>query len=161
MYFSWKVQLFMQKVPLFMKTNKTSSMCVYMYHLHIHAPHAPWKYKIYLVGLPSVLYERPSQNERSVLNQQFLLLFRCFSVVFMYFSWKVLLFIKTNKTRSICVYTCTIYTCMHHQIPIKYNIYLFGLPSVLYETPGYNERSVLNQMFLLLFSVFHKKCQFS
>ena len=62
---------------------------------------------------------------------------------------------KTNKTRSIYVYTCTIYTYMHHQIPPKYNIYLVGLPSVLYETPGHNERSVLNQMFLLLFS---EKC---
>ena len=59
---------------------------------------------------------------------------------------------KTNKTRSICMYTCTIYTYMHHQIPPKYNIYLVDLLSVLYETPGHNERSVLNQMFLLLFS---------
>ena len=33
-----------------------------------------------------------------------------------------------------------------------------GLPSVLYETPGLNERSVLNQLFLLVFSVaFHEK----
>ena len=34
---------------------------------------------IYLVGLPSAMYERPGKNERSVLNQMFLLLFRCFS----------------------------------------------------------------------------------
>ena len=36
---------------------------------------------------------------------------------------------------------------IHQQVPPKYKIYLVGLPSVLYETPGYNERSVLNQMF--------------
>ena len=66
---------------------------------------------------------------------------------------------KTNKTRLICVYTCTIYTYMHHQIPPKYNIYLVGIPSVLYETPGHNERSVLNQMFLLLFSEKHNGFQ--
>ena len=66
---------------------------------------------------------------------------------------------KTNKTRSICVYTCTIYTYMHHQIPPKYNIYLVGIPSVLYETPGQNERSVFNQMFLLLFTEKHNGFQ--
>ena len=131
------------------------NMCVYMYHLHIHAPPNTTKYKIYLVGLPSVLYERPGQNERSVLNQLFLLLFMCFSCAFdekHHFSCKKChTFMKTNKTRSICVYTCTIYTYMHHQIPPKYKIYLVGLPSVLYERPGQNERSVLNQLFLLFF----------
>ena len=56
-------------------------------------------------------------------------------------------------------YMCTIYTYMHHQthvhhqIPPKYKIYPVGLPSVLYETPGPNERSVLNQLFLVLFIV--------
>ena len=53
-------------------------MCAYMHHLHIHAPHGlpiPQKYNIYLVSLPSVLYETPGHNERSVMNQQFLLLF--------------------------------------------------------------------------------------
>ena len=54
------------------------NMCVYIHHLHIHAPHAPPNthvhhqmpptYKIYLVGFPSELYEKPGQNERSVLN---------------------------------------------------------------------------------------------
>ena len=70
---------------------------------------------------------------------------------------------KTNKTMSICVYTCTIYTYMHHihhQIPPKYKIYLVGLPSVLYKTSGQNKRSVLNQLLLLLFSAFHRKCWF-
>ena len=56
-----------------------------MHHIHIHAPHAPTNthvyhqippnHKIYIVGLPSVLYETPGLNERSVLNQLFLLLF--------------------------------------------------------------------------------------
>ena len=145
----------MQKVPLFMKTNKTRSICVYtctiytyMHHMHHQIPP---KYKIYVVGLPSVLYERPGQNERSVLKQLFLLLFKCFSSAFH------VLFMKTNKTRSICVYTCTIYTYMHHmhhQIPPKYKTYLVGLPSVLYERPGQNERSVLNQLFFVTFQCF-------
>ena len=52
------------------------------------------------------------------------------------------------------MHSCAIYTYIHHQIPPKCKIYLAGLPSVLYETPGQNKRSVLNQMFLLLFSCF-------
>ena len=143
-----------QKCQLFMRR----SICVYTCTIYTYMHHQiPPKYKIYLVGLPSVLYERPGQNERSVLNQLFLLLFRCFSWKVPLFIQKVPLFMKTNKTRSICVYTCTIYTYMHHihhQIPPKYKIYLVGLPSVLYETPGQNERSVLNQLFLLLFMCF-------
>ena len=146
-------------------------MCAYMQHIHIHAPpnthvhhQIPPKYKIYLVGLPSVLYERPGQNERCV-ESAVLVLFSTFLVLFMkmpLFIEKVPLFMKTNKTRSICVCTCTIYTYMHHmhhQIPPKYNIYLVGLPSVLYETPGHNERSVLNLLFLLLFSEKHSAFQ--
>ena len=149
----------------------------------------PPKCKIYLVGLPSVLYKTPGLNKRSMLNQ----LFCWFSVLFIEsagFIQKVPLFMKTNKNRSVCVYTCTIYTYMHyhiptkmiykmfmktnkigsicvytctiytyiyhmhHQIPPKYKIYLVGLPSVLYERPSQNERSVLNQLFLLLFRCF-------
>ena len=136
------------------------NMCVYMHHLHIHALHAPLittKYKIYLVDLPSVLYERSGQNETSVLNQLFLWLSGAFHVLLMkapLFIQEVPVFMKTFKTRSICVYTCTIYTYMHHQIPPKYKIYLVGPPSVLYERPGQNETSVLNQLFLLLFRCF-------
>ena len=61
-------------------------------------------------------------------------------------------------------YVCTIYTNMHHQthvhhqIPPKYKIYPVGLPSVLYEMPGPNERSVLNQLF---FGAFHCAFHFS
>ena len=57
-------------------------MCVYMHHLHIHAPPITTKYKIYLVDLPFVLYERSGQNETSVLNQLFFVAFRCFSCAF-------------------------------------------------------------------------------
>ena len=135
---------------------KTTHMCAYIHHIHIHAPpntHVHHqilpKYKIYLVGLPSVLYERPYQNERSVLISCFC----CFSGVFQCFSWKVPLIMKTNKTRSICVYTYTIYTYMHHQISPKYKIYLVGLPSVLYARPSQNESAV--------FVAFHEKCHFS
>ena len=52
---------------------------------------------------------------------------------------------------NILVHSCTIYTYMHHQIPPKCKIYPVGLPSVLYETPGHNERSVLNQLSLFAF----------
>ena len=82
-----------------------------------------------------------------------------FQVLFMCFWWKhYFLYKKCNfswklKTRSICVYTCTIYTYMHHQIPPKYKIYLVGLPSVHYERPGQNETSVLNQLFFVAFQV--------
>ena len=72
---------FIQKVPLFMKTNKTRSICVYTCTTTYQEK------LIYLVGFPSVLYEGPGQNERPVLNQMFLLLFRCFSVLSMCFSW--------------------------------------------------------------------------
>ena len=72
------------------------------------------------------------------------------------------IFMKTNKIGSICVYTCTINTYMHHmhhQISPKSKIYLVGLPSVLYEKPSQNERSVLNKLFFVafqvLFSAFH------
>ena len=117
----------MQKVPHFMKTNKTRSICVYTctiytYIHHIHHQIPP-KYKIYLVGLPSVLYETPGQNKRSMLNQLF---FCCFSCAFHRKCWfsckKVPHFMKTNKTMSICVYTCTIYTYMQHQIPPNYDV---------------------------------------
>ena len=156
-----------------MKTNKTRSICVYtctIYtYMHHHIPKT--KNMIYLVGLPSVLYERPGQNERSVLNQLFLLFFRCFSVLFMYFSWKaplfiqkVPLFMKTNKTRSICVYTCTIYTYMHHQIPPKYDIPSWPSLCTLWKTRSKWEICVESAVFVVfqvLFSPFHEKHHFS
>ena len=148
-----------------MKTNKTRSICVYTCTIYTNMHHQYYQNMIYLVGLPSVLYERLGQNDRSVLIQLFLLFFRCFSVLLMYFSWKAPLFMKTNKTRSICMYTCTIYTYMHHlhhQIPPKYKIYLVGLPSVLYKTPGQNEKSVFWISCFCCFScAFHRKCWFS
>ena len=156
-----------KKWQCLMKTNKTIvSICVYTCTIYTHMHHQiPPKYKIYLVGLPCELYERPGQNKRPVLNQLFLLLFRYFQRFSHTFHKKHQLFIqkwpcfmKTNKIGSICVYTCTIYTHMHHmhhQIPPNYKIYLVGLPSVLYERPSQNERFVLNQLFLLLFSAFH------
>ena len=148
---------------------RTRSIYVYTCTIYTYMHHQiPPKYKIYLVGLPSVLYERPGQNERSVLNQLFLLLFRCFSCAFhekfttvhtksTTVSW------KQTKHVNMCVYMhhLHMHAHMHHQIPPKYKIYLVGLPSVLYETPGQNKRSVLNQLFLLLFSAFHRKCWFS
>ena len=71
----------------------------YVQHMNTCSPHAslnsyvhhqtPPKIKIYLVSIPSALYERPGQNERYVLNSAVLLLFiwkvhfsqkcRCFS----------------------------------------------------------------------------------
>ena len=68
--------------------------------------------------------------------------------------WQVVRFWDTwSITKNIHDHTCTTYTYMHHQIPPKYKIYPVGLPSVLYETPGPNERSLLNQLFLVLFIV--------
>ena len=169
MYFSWKAPLFIQRVPPFMKkTEPDRYVCIHVPFTHT----CTTKYHqnmIYLVGLPSVLYERPGQNERSVLNQLFLLFFMCFSVLFMksttFHTKSATFHEKKNRTRSICVYTCTIYTYMlhfHHQIPPKYKIYLVGLPSVLYERPGQNERSVFWISCFCCFScAFHRKCWFS
>ena len=49
-------------------------------------------------------------------------------------------------------HTCTTYTYMHHQIPPENKICLVDLTSVLYERPNQNERFLLNNMFLVLFS---------
>ena len=124
--FLMKALLFIQEVPLFfMKkchfswkpTKPGQYVCIHALFTHTCTTkydQIPLKYKIYFAGFPSVLYERPGQNEISVLNQLFMWLFRYFSCAF---HEKVPLFMKTNKTRSICVYTCTIYTYMHHQLP--------------------------------------------
>ena len=55
----------------------------------------------------------------------------------------------------------TLFIHFSYQTPPKIKIYLVGLPSALYERPGQNERSVLNQLFLLLFWWFHMKSTFS
>ena len=148
--------LFIKKVPLFMKTNKTMSICVYIstiytYMHHIHHQIPP-KYKIYLVGLPSVLYKTPGQNKRSMLNQLFLLIFsafhrKCWFHRKCHFSWKPI-----KPGQYVCIHVLFTHTCTTtYQQKM---IFLVGLPSVLYERPGQNETSVLNQMFLLFFRCF-------
>ena len=141
---------------LFMETNKTRSICGYTCTIYTYIHHQiPPKYKIYLVGLPSVLYERTGQNETSVLNK----VFCCFSGAFQSSSCTF----HGNKQNQVnmCV-SCTIYTYIHHQIPPKYKIYLVGLPSVLYETPGQNERSVFWISCFCYFScALHRECWFS
>ena len=114
---------------------------------------------------------------------QVLLLLRCaFSCTF-HFSGVLFTDAPYTHTCTICTYMhhqlphacpikgtymCTIYTYMHHQthvhhqIPPKYKIYPVGFPSVLYETPGPNERSVLNQLFFGAFNcAFHFSGAFS
>ena len=160
----------MEKVPHFMKTNKTMSICVYTCTIYTYMHHqVPPKYDIPSWPSLCTLWMTRSKWEicvESAVFVVFLVLFSAFHVFMKsapLFIQKVPLFMKTNKTMSICVYTCTIYTYMHHihhQIPPKYKIYLVGLPSVLYKTPGQNKRSILNQLFLLIFSAFHRKCWF-
>ena len=158
MCFWWKHHFLYKKCHFSWKPSKPGQyVCIHALFTHTCTTKLPPKYKIYLVDLPSVLYERSGQNETSVLNQLLLWLSGAFHVLLMkalLFIQEVPVFMKTLKTRSISVYTCTIYTYMHHQIPPKYKIYLVGLPSVLYERPGQNETSVLNQLFLLLFRCF-------
>ena len=84
--FSTIVLDFMKSVMKLSNT-KYQHMCAYMHHIHLHAPlnthvhhQIPPKHKIHLVSLPSVLYETPGQNERTVLNQLF---FVAFQVLFM------------------------------------------------------------------------------
>ena len=150
-----------------MKTNKTMTICVYtctiytyIHHLHHQIPP---KYKIYLVGLPSVLYKTPGQNGRAVFWISCFCCFTCafhrkcwFSCKKYHISWK-----PTKPGQYVCIHVPFTHTCTtkYHQNMI----YLVGLPSVLYEIPGQNERSVLNQLFLLLFfrcfsCAFHEKC---
>ena len=112
------------------------NMCVYIYH------QISPKYNIYLVGLPSVLYERPGQNERPMLNQLFLLLFRffqCFSHTFYekcHFSYKKWQFLwkQTKLSQYVCIHapfthTCTTCTTKHHQ-NIRYTWLAFSLYSM-------------------------------
>ena len=133
------------------------NMCVYIYH------QISPKYSIYLVGLSLCTLWKTRSKWETCVESAVCFAFQMFSMLFTYFSSKVPLFIwscncyKTNKIESICVYICTIYTYMHHmhhQLPPKYEICLVGLPSVLYERPSQNERSVLNLLFLLLFRCF-------
>ena len=93
------------------------NMCVYIYH------QISPKYNIYLVGLLYVLYERPGQNERPLLNQLFLLLFRCFQcfhILFMKsatFHTKVAIFMKQAKLGQ---YVCT-HAPFTHSCTTKYH----------------------------------------
>ena len=71
---------------------------------------------------------------------------------------------KTNKTRSICVYTCTIYTYMHHQIPPKYDIPSWPSLCTLWKTRSKWEICVESAVFVVFrcFScAFHEKHHFS
>ena len=142
-------------------------MCVYMYHLHIHALHTPPN--------TTLLYNTPGQNKRSMLNQLFLLIFSTFHRK-CWFHTKSATFHENQQNQvNMCVYMYHLYL---HTCTTTYQqkmIYLVGLPSVLYERPGQNERPVLNQMFLLFFRCFsvlfmyfswkaplsYKKCHFS
>ena len=74
------------------------------------------------------------------------------------FLWKAL-FSYEKQQKHMCPYMHHIHidaphappnTHVHHQTPPKYKIYLVGHPSELYKRPGQNERSVLNQLVLLL-----------
>ena len=121
------------------------NMCVYMYHLHIHAPPNTTKIYIYLVGLLSVLYETQIQNERSVLNQLGFFLFFCFcfcfSVLFMCFSHKVPLFIhkvplftKTKPGQYVCIHAPCTHTCTTCNTKYYHNIrYTFPLYSMKHQ----------------------------
>ena len=153
---------FHTKSATFHENQQTRSICVYTCTIYTYMHHhIPIKNDIPSWPSLCTLWKTRSKWEICVESAVFVA-FQMFSMLFTYFSWKVPLFIqkvaifmKTNKIGSICVYTYTIYTYMYHQKPPKYNIYLVGFPSVLYETPGHNERSVLNKMFLWLFS---EKC---
>ena len=162
-----------------MKTNKTRSIYVYTctIYTYMHPLHhqIPPKCKIYLVGLPSVLYERPDQNEISVLNQLFLLFLRFFSVVFIcfsctfhekcsfsykkcYFSWKL-----TKPAQ--CVYTCIIYTYMHHE-NIRYSKLAFPLYSMkdqvkMRDLSWISCFCCFSGAFQCFSCTFHEKCYFS
>ena len=141
-----------------MKTNKIRSICVYTYTIYTYMHHQIPTKMIYLVDLPSVLYERPGQNERPVLNQLFLLFFRCFSCTFHekhhWFHTKSATFNENQQDQvNMCVYMYHLYI---HAPPNQQHImiYLVDLPCVLYERPGQNKRPVLNQLIFVAFQIF-------
>ena len=108
-------------------------MCTYMNNIHTHVPnthtcttythmhhqtYAPpntTKYRINLVGLTSVLYERPSPKGRFVFNQLF---FMCFSQKPHTFHENCMLFMKT------ALFTKT--TCFSWK-PQCFSLWAFGL----------------------------------
>ena len=70
---------------------------------------------------------------------------------------------KTNKTRSICVYICTIYTYMHHQILPKYDIPSWPSLCTLWKTRSKWDLCWIRCFccFQVLFSPFLEKHHFS
>ena len=108
--------------------------CITCKHVHQMHHQTPSKYKIYLVGLPSELYERPGKNERYVLNQLFLLLFRCFSVLFRCFSHENHHCVKSNK--------------MSFRVTTKYRSF---------ETKGQKSNGIIRNQFYLKASVSRSK----
>ena len=94
---------------------KDQHMCAYMHHIHIHAPpnthvhhQTPPKYKIYLLGLPSVLYERPGSKWEICVESVDFVAFRvlfhekcnAFQWKVQLFSWKAPLFSEKREKRG-------------------------------------------------------------
>ena len=98
---------------------------------------------IYLIDLPSVLYERPGQNERSVLNKvEFFLFFQVLFSPFYekhHFSYKKchILWKQTKQVQYACIHvpfthTFTIYTTKYHQNK-RYILLAFSLYSMKHQ----------------------------
>ena len=156
MCFSWKVSLFIKKCHFSWKRSQVN-MCVYMHHVHIYVPHAHmcttcttkhiymYIYIIYtyMHHMHTTKKMHPYMHHNKYMHH--------------IHHHNMSTYIHYIHIHVPHTYTCTTYTYMHNQIPPKYKIYLVGLTSELYEIPGQYERSVLKQMFLLLFS---EKCSF-
>ena len=113
---------------------------IYIHNLHIHAPHAH-------ICTTQKMYGYMQNNK-----------YMC-HIHYQKHIWRLMHHIHIHAPPRTYVrihaphtHTCTTYTYMHHQIPPENKICLVDLTSVLYERPNQNERFLLNNMFLVLFS---------
>ena len=129
------------------KTCITKHMCKFMHNVHIHASHTHLCTTKHIWIYAPCTHTCTTHTPHAPPNT-------CVNLCNMYIH-------------ALQTHTCTT-KHVHHQIPPKMRIYLVGLPSVLYERPDPNEISVLNQLFVVIFSVlftfqvqkctFHEKC---
>ena len=173
--FSWKVALFTFQV-LFMCFSLSGVFFTFQVLFMFFSLFRCFSYAFHFSGVFDVLFTFHVLSCTFLFSCAFYVFFSCVFHEKSLFIWKAMLFMKSmksanrglwlspsiiSKTKHVCIhapYTHTCTTCTtKHTWATKYHqnvMYLVGLTSVLYERPGQNEISVLNQLFLLLFRWF-------